>query len=710
MGRLRNVTLAASLALAAGAVGTLPGAASAGASGSGPVSAVRACGAVPVGHSTCLVEVLRHSGAAAAAPSPLPTAYPPSTIEKAYGFSSSDHGTGAGETIGIVDAYNDPTIASNLKTFSKEYSLPTCTTTGCFSKVNQTGGTSYPRNTSGWDVEISLDVEWAHAIAPQAHILLVEATSTSDTNLFDAVKYAAAHAQYVSMSWGGGEFSGEKTFDGDFSASDSFFAAAGDSGSSVIYPSSSPDVISVGGTTLTVTLTGAWKAESAWRTGGGGCSTVETASAAQAAFPTYDQTGVPCKGKRGTPDVGLDANPTTGVSIYDSVPNPTFGTGWEQVGGTSVATPIWASHSAAAADHVNATFVYGANIKFYDITTGTNGHTCVKGYNLCDGLGSWNTTVGTVNEPPAGALMFTTSTVSVKAGAPTGTALTIRTSSAPSGTVTAALTSSSGAGEFSTSATGPYTASLGVAVTTAATTFYYRDTKAGSPTLTASATDWTSGSRTVTVTAGTLSRIAVTPSSVTLGEGATQTFTATGYDAYTNQVTSGFSPTWSTTVPGGSVSPSSGTSTKFTAGSAPTTGTVTAKESGVSGSASVTVTTTPALHVSVTAGAELHSGSYYRVPINAKVTSNSGTAVSGATVTLDVYSGSCSGRLVGAGRATTNSTGTASFTFTTATTGSYCAKATATKTGYTTGTGTTTFSVPAVKGSFGRQALAVTRP
>lgn len=626
-----------------------------------------------------------------------PSGYSPAVLEKAYDFSASDHGTGTGKTIGIVDAYDDPTIASNLSTFSSEYGLPACTSTnGCFTKVNQSGGTSYPKETKGWDVEISLDVEWAHAIAPKADILLVEASSTSDTNLFTAVKYAAAHAQYVSMSWGGDEFSGETALDGDFTSNVSFFAAAGDSASEVIYPSSSPKVISVGGTSLTVQSTGTWKAESAWATGGGGCSKYENASSAQAAFPTYDQSGASCSGMRATPDVALDANPNTGVSIYDSIDTPDFGSGWEVVGGTSVATPIWAAHSAAAADRVDATFVYGSNIKFYDVTSGSNGHSCVAGYNLCDGLGSWNTSVGKVNGGSAGSLSFTTSAASLTAGS--SVELSVHLSSSQTAAVPVTLTSSSTAGEFSASASSGFAKSLTVTVPahSASVSVYYEDTTAGTPTLTASSAGWTSGARSVTVNAGKLAAITLSPATVSLGEGATQTFTATAADEYGNVVSA--DPTWTTTVSGAKVSPTAGASTTFTAGSTAGSGTVTATEGGVSAQASVTVTSTTTLDVAVTAGSTSRSGRSYRVPLTVTTTGTAGAAVKGADVTVAVYSGSCSGTLEGSASGTSSTTGKVSFTFTTSTTGTYCAKATATASGYSAGSGTATFNVSTSEG------------
>jgi subtilase family serine protease len=699
MGRIRILLVVASLTMAGAALAIVPaaGAASsargtvaAGTTGAASTETTPACGTAPAGYATCFVRVRHKVGSQA---SSSPSGYSPATIEKAYGFDTSDHGTGTGRTIALVDAYDDPTIAANLEAFSQEYGLPTCTSTTCFRKVNQTGGTSYPKETAGWDVEISLDVEWAHAIAPKAHILLVEASSNSFTNLFDAVRYAAAHATYVSMSWGGTEFTGETTYDGVFTPRVSFFAAAGDTRSEVIYPSASPEVISVGGTTLTVTSTGAWKQESAWSTGGGGCSKVETANPAQAAFPTYDQSGATCKGKRATPDVALDANPSTGVSVYDTIRTREFGSGWEKVGGTSVATPIWAAHSAAAGDHVNATFVYGSNIDFYDITSGSNGHTCVKGYNLCDGLGSWNTSVGTQNGAAAGSLSFTPATKSLTAGTAVG--LSIELSASQTSNVSVTLTSTSAKGGFSTTGNPTtFTKSLPITVPAGSTTkgVYYEDTVAGSPTLTASSSGWTSGTKSVTVTAGTLADISVSPATVSLGEKATQTFTATGTDQYGNPVS--IDPRWTTTGAIGEVTPGTGTTTTFTAGTTGGAGAVTATTGGVSGHATVTVTATPTLAVSVAAGSVSHLGRTYRVPLTVKVTGTSG-GVRGAKVTTDVYSGTCSGTAVASGSSTTGSSGSASFTFSTSSTGTYCALATATASGYSAGSGTTSFSVTA---------------
>lgn len=312
-----------------------------------------------------------------------PTGLSPATIKGVYDFSTSST-AGAGETIAIVDAYDDPTVESDLAVFSSQFGLPACTTAnGCFSKVNQNGGKTYPRKDAGWALEISLDVQWAHAIAPGAKILLVEADSNSFTNLLAAVDYAKAHSQYVSMSWGGSEFSGENGYDSHFVQSGvSFFVSSGDAGTPAEYPSASPNVISVGGTTLHFsggTLTG----ETGWSGSGGGCSAYETANAAQV-------TGsVNCSGKRATPDVSLDADPASGVSVYDST-RYQGQSGWFKVGGTSASAPMWAARAAVAGAIVDASYVYGGSINYRDIISGSNGGgTCTVGYDLVTGRGSW---------------------------------------------------------------------------------------------------------------------------------------------------------------------------------------------------------------------------------------------------------------------------------------------------------------------------------
>lgn len=341
------------------------------------------CGAPTPDSMRCHSRVIVESDHVSPFASTSPSGLSPAQIKSAYAFSTSPT-AGAGMTIAIVDAYDDPTAEKDLGVFSAQYGLPACTTAnGCFTKVNQTGGTSYPRMNAGWALEISLDIQWAHAIAPGAKILLVEAKSANSNDLFAAEDYASAHASYVSNSWGGSESSAETSWDTHFAtAGVSYFVSSGDSGLPAQYPSSSPNVISVGGTTLTFNPDGSFNNETGWALGGGGCSLYETATGAQSAFESL------CGTKRATPDVSLDADPASGVSVYDST-RYNGKSGWFVVGGTSASSPMWAARSAASGAQVNSAYVYTNNISYRDITSGGNTGGCLVGYDLCSGRGSW---------------------------------------------------------------------------------------------------------------------------------------------------------------------------------------------------------------------------------------------------------------------------------------------------------------------------------
>ena len=308
----------------------------------------------------------------------------PAQIRAAYGIDQV-HADGTGRTIVIVDAFQSPTIQHDLNLFDQVFELPD-TTVQIIAPDGLTPFNQADPNQTGWAGEISLDVEWAHAIAPGAKILLVEATSNSFTNLLAAEDYAANDAQYVSNSWGASEFSGENAYDGHFSHSGvSFFVSSGDNGTPAEYPSSSPNVISVGGTTLHFNG-GNFSSETGWSGSGGGCSVYETATTAQSSFGQYGQ--VNCAGKRATPDVSLDADPASGVSVYDST-RYQGQKGWWQVGGTSASSPMVAARAAVAGTVVNSAYVYGSSISYRDITSGNNGASCLVGYDLVTGRGSW---------------------------------------------------------------------------------------------------------------------------------------------------------------------------------------------------------------------------------------------------------------------------------------------------------------------------------
>jgi subtilase family serine protease len=271
----------------------------------------------------------------------------PAQVTAAYGlnaitFGKTVNGTGSGETIALIEAYNDPTIASDLRTFDQAYKLPDPDL-----KVESQTGTAVsataPTN-SGWTEEESLDVEWAHAIAPGANILVVEANSQSIQDLMAAVNTArnTSGVVAVSMSWGFSETPNETSYDTYFKTPAghqgiTFIASSGDSGSlaGASYPAASPYVLSVGGTTLLLSSSGAYQSESAWTDSGGGYSKYELE-------PSY-QAKVQDTGYKATPDVAFDGDPNTGVQVYvtESTRYGSQGS-WLTFGGTSVGSPAWA--------------------------------------------------------------------------------------------------------------------------------------------------------------------------------------------------------------------------------------------------------------------------------------------------------------------------------------------------------------------------------
>lgn len=335
--------------------------------------------------------------------SPPTTAFSPSKIRHAYGFDQITS-EGAKQIIGIVDAYDDPKAEADLGTFSKQYGLPTCTTAnGCFRKVFASG--SQPVANANWAVEISLDIEWAHAIAPQATILLVEAKSNDLSDLLAGVDAAVRDgASVVSMSWTCYEFSSETSLDNHFvSNTVTFFASSGDAGTGVAYPSSSPYVIGVGGTSLSLNSQGNYQNETAWSGSGGGISAFEHEPLFQEEFAIPDDG----RGHRGAPDVAYNSNPGTGYAVYDSY-GINGAAGWFQIGGTSAAAPQWAALTAIAnsmrvaarkTNLLNAsTILYtlaksNAASNFRAVTSGSNGSCgtlcdAMPGYDYVTGLGT----------------------------------------------------------------------------------------------------------------------------------------------------------------------------------------------------------------------------------------------------------------------------------------------------------------------------------
>ncbi|MGI5227720.1 S53 family peptidase [Actinoallomurus sp. CA-142502] len=309
-------------------------------------------------------------------------------------------GTGKGQTVAVVDAFNDPYALEDLNTYSAQMGLPgVCTRKkqkNCFSftQVQPDGIGGYD---PGWGMESSLDVQMVHALAPDAHIVLVEAYDNSVDAMFQALDHAASlGAPTISNSWGvDGEADDETTYDRHCDLDDSVCVfSAGDSGNPGGYPAYNPHVLAVGGTELSLGRAGNVLGETAWSLGGGGISQYEPR-------PAY-QDQVNSDEHRGIPDVSFDADPDSGVAVYFTGAN-----GWVEVGGTSAGAPAWAGILAAAdqlraaagkpaltsADDQTQKAVYGLKSGLADVTTGGNGScgavcTAGPGYDFVTGLGS----------------------------------------------------------------------------------------------------------------------------------------------------------------------------------------------------------------------------------------------------------------------------------------------------------------------------------
>jgi kumamolisin len=314
--------------------------------------------------------------------------------------------SGGSKAIAIVDAFDYPTAMADLNKFSAQFGLPAVTTSTF--KVIFAGGTnkcsgSDPGNDPGWETEQALDIEWAHAMAPKAKIFLVEAASASTTDLMVAedcasAQVAAAGGGEISNSWGGTEFSTETTLESHFQKTGVvYFASSGDS-AGTSWPNVSPNVVSVGGTTTSRRNGGSsfgnFIGEAAWENGGGGLSTYEPR-------PSY-QSVLPSATHRLVPDVSSDANPNTGVWLYDN--NATTGCCWYIVGGTSVASPSWAgivngAGHFATSSKAELTTIYNAYASstnyaadYNDISYGLcgfyDGYIASTNWDPCTGVGS----------------------------------------------------------------------------------------------------------------------------------------------------------------------------------------------------------------------------------------------------------------------------------------------------------------------------------
>ena len=323
-----------------------------------------------------------------------PSGYGPAQLQSAYKLPSSTNG--AGQTVAIVDAYDDPNIASDLAVYRSQYGLPACTTAnGCFTKVNQNGvAGSYPAANGGWAEEESLDVDMVSANCPNCKIILVEANSATNANLGAAVNTAVSlGANVISNSYGGSE-SGSSNSNYNHPGT-IITASAGDDGTGAAQPCSYSTVVCVGGTTLSTANNARGWTETAWADSGSGCSAYVTK-------PSW-QTDKGCT-KRSEADTSADANPSTGVAVYDSYAYEGY-SGWLVFGGTSVASPLIASvyalaGNASTLNYAQSIWQAGGSSSLNDVTSGSNGR-CSKNYQyICnagvgyDGPTGWGTPNG----------------------------------------------------------------------------------------------------------------------------------------------------------------------------------------------------------------------------------------------------------------------------------------------------------------------------
>ena len=372
---------------------------------SGPADYRRACAVTTVpGRDACMVLIrtnVQHRSQNSLGPgaAPVGDGYGPASLQSAYVLPSST--AGSGQTVAVVDAYDDPDAASDLATYRSDWGLPACGA-GCFSKVNQNGAASplpAAAGSTGWDVEESLDIDMVSAVCPLCHIILVEVSSPSTASLGTGVNSAVSlGASYVSNSYGGSESSSDNSYDASYynHPGKAIVASAGDNGYGVSYPAASADVVSVGGTSLSTASNSRGWTETVWGSSAAGEGTGSGCSA-DSAKPSW-QTDTGCT-RRTDNDVAAVADPNTGLAVYDTYSQG----GWLEVGGTSASSPIVASVYALAGTPASGTYpgsyLYQHTSSLFDVTSGADG-SCSPAY-LCtgevgyDGPTGWGTPDGT---------------------------------------------------------------------------------------------------------------------------------------------------------------------------------------------------------------------------------------------------------------------------------------------------------------------------
>jgi hypothetical protein len=564
-----------------------------------------ACGdTLSAAKKSCLVikNTSAHPSAATVEPGAIPSGngYGPSQLQSAYALTSASASDGSGTTVAIVDAYNDPTAASDLAEYRSAAGLPALTS-GQFTVYNQEGETSPLPATAptddDWTLEESLDVDMVSAICPLCKIDLVEADNDTGDGLYVAEGTAATTlgAKYISNSWGGSESSTDLTYDSEYFGQSGvvYTASAGDGAYSagVIYPATSPHVVAVGGTTLNTSSNSRGWTESVWDTSstegtGSGCSSNEPQPSWQASVSIIKSA---CS-FRVDNDVAADADPNTGAAIYDTSND---NGGWNEVGGTSESSPMLAAMFALAGNNGNggnnaADSIYTHTTDFNTVTASNNG-SCSPSV-LCTATGAADTYNGPTGWGTPDGL------AGLESNSSTGNTVTVTNPGSQTSTVGTAVSLQISATDSASGQTLTYSATglpTGLSINSSTGLISGTPTTAGSYSVTVTAKDTTgatgSAPFTWTVNAATGNTVTVTnPGSQTSTVG-----TAVSLQISATDSASGQTLTYSATgLPAGlSINSSTGliSGTPTTAGTSSVT--VTAKDTtGATGSAPFTWT------------------------------------------------------------------------------------------------------------------------
>ncbi len=556
---------------------------------------VNVCGPASAGTAACdsVARVLYQNGSEFLAKSPQDLgriAQPAASVSyNALGIRTAYGITGVGtpsQVVAIVDAYDNPNAYSHLSTYRSSNptlmpamadcsSSPSSLSSGsspCFAKVDQKGGTSYPRANSGWATEIDLDLQAASAVCPKCSILLVEANSSSFADLGTAVTLASGvtGVRAISNSYSSsGDVPGSSypAWDNAAKTGIAVMASTGDGGYGVGFPASATYVLGVGGTNLQVDATGVRSSETAWSGAGSGCSTYN------AAAPWQVITGSPCPSSKAIADLSADADPNSGFQIYTTYNHIT---GWWIFGGTSLSSPLMGALYAMQGGYGSTTlagaYAWDPSTPYYDVTSGSNG-SC--GAPLCTAQSGWDgpTGRGSIQMAPVTqnltsiAVSPASATVTAGTGTQQFTAQELDENGKPMATQPSSFSWSAGGGTITQS--GLFTAGA----------------SGGIYTVTASA-DNLSGTASVYVQAPKSITVSPASATVTAGTG-TQQFTAQELDETGKPMAT--QPTFGWSIDSscaGSVTASG----LFTAGSSAGACTVTASADGLIGTASVTVT------------------------------------------------------------------------------------------------------------------------